>query len=153
MSDGNKSIGGWLLIPAIGLIIAPILLILDIAHNLAEFSSDSFLRNVEAIYGFSLFVKINFFLKILVLLFLFFVAILFFNKKSSTPRVMVIFFVFSFAIALSKFFLGLFIIETSFSQKLYFAVRNSNVLGAILACVIWIPYFLKSHRVAETFNK
>ena len=134
-----EGIAGWLILPAIGLVLNPILasiglfLLLRMYRDAARAGYGS-VYVLEMIVGFGL------------LLLAVYAAIQFFGKKKGAPRTMII--LISANLVASLVLLG---IESSAGPEAL-AVESAKQLPIqIAAAVIWIPYFLVSKRVKATF--
>lgn len=147
--EGSKklSIGGWLVLPAIGLVLTPFVLISQI------FSEDYFNKGIWE--GFSLagynnagalnaYLGFELFYNILLFNFSILLILLFFKKRSSLPKLMTIF----YGINLTMILFGSFVLNQSGIDDPTF---GAEIFKAILSAGIWIPYFLVSKRVKETF--
>ncbi|NHF58667.1 DUF3857 domain-containing protein [Flavobacteriaceae bacterium TP-CH-4] len=151
----EKPIGGWLILPALGLILTPIVVLVQIItedplnHNtwLSLYRADTespialvLLYGVEQLYNY------------LFLMFSVLLIILFFQKRSSIPTLMIIFYGTSLVVPIVDLFLTKLLasnlLSDSDGQALY-ADIGKRFVGA----AIWIPYFLTSQRVKETFIK
>jgi len=141
----NKSIGGWLVFPALGLLASPVLMVINI-FEVAYFSEQTwinvnthgnalrFLFVSEMVYNFC-------FLGFSLLLIL-----LFFRRRTSVPKLMVVFYVISISITILDNF-------AAYLINMDFDFETREIIRATAAAVIWIPYFIKSERVKSTFCK
>ncbi len=153
--DTNRQIGGWMILPLIGLLLSPILLSSQLFtedffnHNTWTriYNGEvSISRNVlfliagEIIYNFAL------------LTFNIFLIILFFKKRSSLPNLISIYYIVLFLgttldLILSKMMLGELYTNVQYQDSLKLAIR------AFWAAIIWIPFFHISKQVGATFCK
>lgn len=150
-----QGIGGWLLLPMLGLILTPLqtgtmlatihmpVIFGDTWDVLTTPGSDAYhylwapLLILEALGNAALFVSA------LVLL------VLFFQKHFMLPGLMVAFYVFNVAFMGADFFAaGL--IPALASQQDPEALKG--LVKAIVGASIWVPYFLNSARVQNTFT-
>lgn len=152
MDNSNLSIGGWLIIPAIGLVLSPILL----AYGL--FEGDYFNKNIWAnalTYDNSqwiiMLVGFEFIYNIIFLIFSVLVAMLFYQRRTNVPKLISAFYIISFIIPL---------IDTILSYQLFseeilgpMSVAYTDVFKSLVALFIWVPYFNISKRVKNTFVK
>ena len=121
-----KGIGGWLLIPIIGLFITLLIILYD-------------LLSLNSIFEFSFYTGlITFFLDMIILILAIVALFSIFNKKKYTPQIMISVYTVNIMISLSLAFL----IED-------FSIMWSPIIGVS----IWIPYFIYSKRVKNTFVK
>ncbi|WP_319502336.1 DUF3857 domain-containing protein [uncultured Draconibacterium sp.] len=144
--NNKKPIGGWLLKPAIGIITWTIFSSVYFMIKL-EWGINSWLLPSSSNYP-SLHLMSRFLMLFGVLFIAIFGAlnsILLFLKRSSFPRMMILYYV-SFSI------LTLLISTLIFVIQKEGGVFFMNLLPFI-NCAIWIPYFIKSKRVKETFTR
>jgi hypothetical protein len=132
-------IGGWLIFPAIGLVLTPILSVLGLIASLALFSQVAD-AGYGGIYTLEIFVQVG------LLIFVLYAAGRFFGKRANAPSTMITLF-----ITIIVTHLVLLIIEVN-AEAEAFAIESVKALarGTIGAC-IWIPYFRISRRVKATF--
>jgi len=136
-----NGIAGWLLLPAIGLVYAPfkttalLFMGINMIQNFApELSSDPRLWLVCLI-------------DVVMIIACVFVAILFFNKRRITVRAI---------IALMGSSIVASIIQALLNTAMFGEGDMETVESVLHSCVyasIWIPYFLKSNRVKNTFTE
>ncbi|MBD3342378.1 MAG: DUF2569 family protein [Candidatus Lokiarchaeota archaeon] len=149
LPQGNKSesfvdpelrgIGGWLVLPAIGLIVMPI-----VGFGALIMSFSLFPEVVAAGYGdmYAMELVANAGL----LVFAIYAATWFFKKKSNAPSVIIRFLWFSIGLSIL-----LLIIEILAKADEFAAETALQLFRDIIAAVIWIPYFSVSKRVKATF--
>ncbi len=121
-----KGLGGWLILPAIGLIINSL--------ALSYFSLESFMIILLEDFSFILF----FVLDVAGACFFIYTTVLFFKEKRNLPKWMIFVLWYQF----------IYVIILSISTEGY-----SNVLGSLAAAWIWTSYFRESKRVKNTFIK
>ena len=139
-----SGIAGWLVLPAIGIVIGPPLIIfLSLKDIVPAFeivptgTSVYYLLVIEtittlAVAGFG-----------------FYTAWQFFHKRSRTPSLYIIFLVIQMVVVLVDSILVYLVLEVP-----VFDMETTRTLGRqIVAAVIWIPYFRSSRRVKNTFVK
>ena len=118
-----EGIGGWLILPIIGLFISVPILLYD-------------LLSVNAIYEFNFYIGLLSLLDIILLVLVVIALFSIFNKKKYAPKIMISFYTANIMIQLVIAFL----IEDF-----------SGIIAPIIGGAIWIPYFIKSKRVKNTF--
>lgn len=129
-----RSIGGWLIIPAIGVCLNPILGIIGIIKILALLERDPSRLTIFETGAF------------VIWLFSWYLLFIFFGKKKSTQ-----FYFIGFTSVVTAFhWLHLFWAFEKYGDRVLPSLVP-RCIGLIIACMIWIPYFLKSKRVKETF--
>jgi transglutaminase-like putative cysteine protease len=148
----GQAIGGWLVLPAIGLVLSPFVMGFQI------FSSDYFaranwlgLQNLDienpgalsAVFGAELFVNILF------LIFSLLLAVLFFTKRTSLPKLIIGFYAVNFAFTLIDLFVYDYLVPSYMLED--DPTPYTEATRSFIAAAIWIPYFLVSERVKKTF--
>ena len=120
-----EGIGGWMILPIIGLFISIPVLLYDIISTVAN-------------YQISLFTGIVIFIELLFVIFIIIALVSIFNKKRYVPQLMVAFYIANFV----------------FQAVVSFLADDYTGLGsAFIMWAIWIPFFLISERVKNTFVK
>ena len=139
-----RKIRGWLIVPAISLVLSVLINLLSIAamlRLLIEHHS-GMSGTVNAVMLFELLAFIGMFL------FSLYVAGLFFRKKRTLPRSYILFLLIGLAYVTVDMLLGHYYLHVPINyEALKPVVRN------LVSCAIWIPYFLVSVRVKRTFVK
>lgn len=141
----NKSIGGWLLFPAIGLLATPVFLLMTIFEM--EYFAEQTWINVET-HGKALrfLVVSEMIYNFCFLGFTLLLIILFFRRRTSVPKLMVVFYAISISVTLLDNLAAYFINKD-------YEIETREIIRATAAAIIWIPYFIKSERVKSTFCK
>lgn len=140
---------GWLILVAIGLPFTPLGILISILQgNYFSMEVWNRLANPESAYFNPMLrwvLGISFVYNVLLFCFSVLLAVLFFQKRSSLPRVITIFYVVSFigqvADAAGAYALGN-------SQ----VISYSSLIGALVGVAVWLPYFNLSKRVKRTFT-
>ncbi len=146
------SIGGWLILPAIGLCVSPFIYLYSIYSNeyITGGAFDMAFNRLFVNYNPSLGIAIigEYVFQLLFLCMVILLLVLFFKRRSSVPKLMVIFygsnliFLIITVIVLSV----IDIVDQSIVEESY-----KSVFKALVSSAIWIPYFLNSDRAKETF--
>jgi len=142
-----QQFGGWLILPIIGLVLTPFYIIVQIfdtgyfdrsiweGFEYADYDNVGFLKlylGMELFYNFAF------------LVFVILTIILLFKKRTSTPKMMMIFYGCN---------LGIILLESFLLNQ--FGIPDptvvSDIFRAAISTAIWIPYFLYSDRVKRTF--
>lgn len=145
----NKSgLGGWLILPQFGLFTTAIMLILGILSlDVAYFNGEAW-DILSDQPGYRAYVIFSIIYNISMLIFTIFSIVQFYRKKAMLPRLMII--LYTVAISMS-------ILDLIMLQQLTFVTDEemktliTNLGRNIIAGGIWIPYFIKSKRVKNTF--
>ncbi|NER17140.1 DUF2569 family protein [Spongiivirga citrea] len=151
--SNKKGIGGWLILPAIGITITPFVLIvgvltggfLDESTWVALGSYDAATRiEIGALYLFELVYNVG------SMIFVILLCILFYSKRTSLPKLIIIFYVLNVVFQIIDIVLADLILSDVLTNTDY---KNSSkgIIRGIIAAAIWIPYFFKSERVKNTF--
>ncbi|WNS46066.1 DUF2569 domain-containing protein [Paenibacillus sp. MMS20-IR301] len=152
--DGPKGLGGWLVLIQIGLFLTLLMLAVQILQSTIPSlkpdiwglltAKDSELYHVlwGPIIIFEAIANVGQFL------FCLFVLGMFYSKKSSVPLLMIIFYGGSMIIGIIDYAL---VQQIPIVQELEDGSSVSDIGRSVVTCAIWIPYFLKSRRVRNTF--
>lgn len=143
-----SNIGGWLVLPLISICFSPLKMAYDIFSEngfFLERTWDSMGSMNELISGHTIFI-VEFLLFVGSFANIVFLLVLFFNKRDTLPqRIIWMFLVYNLVIQgldLLLLQLGGYELENGASK---------DFIRAIIGAVIWIPYFLNSQRVKQTF--
>lgn len=142
-TDGKslKGISGWLILPAISLVVGP-LYILSVLMSIVPLLSLSNGESIEVV-GLEGLLYFSVISLSAYLMFLLYTAILFFSKKTAAPKAFIWMATLSFLLTVIIWLWGS-IVTNDFSDF------NDVAIAAFQAC-IWSAYFLKSKRVQNTF--
>lgn len=132
-------IGGWLVLPAIGFVLGPIIGVVSLIVALGLFS-DVADAGYGGIYALELVVQVG------LLAFLIYAAILFFGKKSNAPSTIITLMIVSL-IASGV----LLVIEIGAGAETFAIESGKQLVRSAIGAAIWIPYFRVSKRVNATF--
>ena len=154
-AEGLK-INGWLILPAIGITLTPIKMIFELLKETSYYDENSWLsfanstlessNTLIALFGLELIYNYLF------LIYSILVVILFYQRKTSVPRLISIFYAVNFLFQLLDTLAYQLFTDVVFSDgEITEAYRNA--FKALIGAVIWIPYFNTSQRVKDTFCK
>lgn len=136
-----EGIGGWLLLVAIGIVLTPFLLLAEVTtyipllNDLDEFDD-----------MFSLFLIIELVINSILSLLSLYLAYLFFRKSYKTPNTFIIFNLLSLFVIIIDLVVAVQFFELSIDSG-----DTKELVKQLIRCLIWIPYFLVSVRVKNTF--
>lgn len=133
----NKAIGGWLILPAIGLSISPFRILFEFFE--VGFLNKSLWANASTL-GLTELVAMELVFNVLFFSYIILLIILFYSRRTSIPRLMTVFYVINVLLSL---------IDTE--QIINFS--NQEFFRAAVGAAIWIPYFNFSETVKSTFCK
>ncbi len=120
-----KGIGGWLILPIIGLFLSIFFILYDLLSTNSQYQFNAYIGILSSI-------------DVGLLIFTVTCLILIFNKKKSAP----------------KFVIAFYITNIILQGTVAFLINDySGVTRTVIAGAIWIPYFIKSERVKNTFVK
>jgi Protein of unknown function (DUF2569) len=143
-----EGIGGWLIMMAIGLVLAPFVILTNtVSTNVRILTTQryqQFLEGHPALHGMILFEIITNFIFVAVLAGL---NYLFFKKKRSFPTFMILYLAFQLVVTIADTVLA-YVVLPSVASSSPSIVR---LLRSILPVCLWIPYLLRSRRVKVTF--
>ncbi len=151
-----KSIGGWLILPLLGLALSPLRILYDM-FNEEMFDPQlwcsliDFFRIGEGVLavGFLFAVLIDAALIAFVVL----LIVQFVQRRSSLPRLYMIYLLSRFVLAILNYAVFNFVLEPDYFDAVDFAESVKEIAASFLAMIIWIPYFNISKRVKETFTR
>jgi hypothetical protein len=136
-------ISGWLILPAIGLVLSLIATPIGLVAGLAG-------KDIQLYPAYkipSLLVNAGFYFV------LWAVAILFFKKRSTVPRILIQFMAARVLASVVLFVVGLLVVGGGDELVIIALLRSYNFIAQGIAAAIWIPYLKKSERVKATFTK
>ncbi|MNJ35843.1 DUF2569 domain-containing protein [Paenibacillus bouchesdurhonensis] len=152
---GVSGLGGWLVLIQIGLYISIIARFVTMIQSLSMLSSSgtgSILTSPDSPYYHPIW-KTAFIFEgvssVIMLLFTIIILTSFYQKKLILPRLMIIFYSVNFLLLLITI---LMLNEIPLAKEVQGANSISTLIGGILGCAVWIPYFIRSERVKNTFR-
>ncbi|MBT1703235.1 DUF3857 domain-containing protein [Chryseosolibacter indicus] len=143
----GSPIGGWLILIAIGLVITPIRLLMDLGSNAHLITGTGWMTWLSAKqYGLFAFTFFSHVYNIIKLLFSVLLVVLFFQRRSSFPLLM------SIQLATNFIVLTADVVITNYATEESSYTDFQEIGKTLLAAIIWIPYLNISQRVKETFT-
>ena len=132
-------IDGWLILPALGLLIAPVMMVVDLVKSLS-IASDVADAGYGGILALEMVVEAG------LLVFIVYAATQFFGKRSSAPFIMI-------SLYVAQVVAEAILLEVELATDAGpFAVQSGEALvRSVIVAAIWIPYFRTSKRVRSTF--
>ena len=139
-------IGGWLILPAITLVVVPLTTIFNLING--DYFNSSVWTGV-GIYGTGVQVYYGASFVFLIAMFCYSIltAIFFFKLRTAAPQM--------FIILISVNFISLLLeayVADQYLRKLAIDSSSADISRSAIGLFIWIPYFLKSERVKSTFT-
>jgi hypothetical protein len=154
--DGPVGIGGWLILVTIGLVLTSLRLASVLATDFAPLFSDEIWTPLTSpdSPAYNPYFKAIIFYEItgnvIVMLAPVLLLTLLFIQKRSFPKLMIGFLIFSATFGLLDTMLAFKVYEPDTASKFE---MYGEVARTILSAAIWIPYFLISKRVKNTFTE
>jgi transglutaminase-like putative cysteine protease len=144
-SAEGQPIGGWLILVGIGLSFTPLRLLYDFITQEHLMNGTAWLTMwYTNSYGYFIFLFIEHIYNFIYLLFSILVLVLFFQRRSSVPRLISILYGASCVATILDN-----VIAAQMSTEVVIDTRD--ITRAIFAAAVWIPYFHRSERVKKTF--
>lgn len=134
-----EGISGWLILPAIHLILSPIQLAMVVLQDLAALA-----KRTPVMVP----VTIELVMQLLHLGFCLVVATLFFRRKKSAPMAMLAFYALNLATTLISAGLAAWVRDVLHSST---ESSTVDIVRSVITSTIWIAYFTSSQRVRATF--
>ena len=132
-------IRGWLVLPAIGFVLGPIVGVVMLVVALGLYS-DVAAAGHGGLYARELLVEVG------LLAFLIYAATRFFGKKRNAPSTIIA--LLTASLVSSGLLL---VIELSEGPKVFAIESGKQLVRSVISAAIWIPYFRVSKRVKATF--
>ena len=149
---GPSGIGGWLVLPLIGLLISPIIIGWGTYHLADVMRAPSWPELTtpgkpayHPLYGALIPVEIA--VNAALAIFAVVLIVLFLKRHPNVPKLMIAFYLINLAVVVVDTFAASFLPAFQFDQT---AVRD--IARALIAAVIWVHYFMLSKRVRNTFT-
>jgi hypothetical protein len=147
----SEDIGGWLVLVAIGLVVSPFVVIYGI-YNTPEFFDKKtieviFNQDVHDSLSWAFIIIAEMIYNMVNLVFIGLLLILFFTRRTILPRLIIIFYAQTFIFRVFDYYLANVFLNTDIPDN----DSLKSVFQSLFAAMIWIPYFLYSKRVKNTF--
>ncbi|WJH30608.1 DUF2569 domain-containing protein [Paenibacillus sp. CC-CFT742] len=151
---GVSGLGGWLILIQMGLFLTIVLLAVQLIQQIVPiFTTETWelLTSKQSDYYHALWGPVLIFELVYNVLFLFFslyTVYAFYSKKAILPRLMIIFYSVSLVVGIIDYLL---LLQIPMASELEDGSSMREIVKSVLTCAIWIPYFIKSVRVRNTF--
>ena len=146
----HQAIGSWLILPMLGLALSPFRILYDlITNNFFDDLAIANLKNGSDYPGVNWDAVLIFELSgnIVLLAFTILCFIAFIKRRDITPRLMVTYYLYGFVLlAIDQFITTRLHIQSSVENN-----SGNSLARSLFACLLWIPVFLRSSRVKNTF--
>jgi len=137
-----KGIAGWLIVHAIGLGIAPFVSLVAVYTDLRILNAASYQAGLQARPSLAVLILFEASTNFIMLLGLIALNVLFHRTRRSFPRWIITFLVAAFVVTLC---------DHLWTMHFLASTTWMAVFQRLVAALIWIPYFLQSRRVEQTF--
>jgi hypothetical protein len=137
-----KGIGGWLVLTVTALALGPLFALHGIYKTLHVLYGSGFQATLAARPGLAVLILFEASTNAVFLFALIGLNVLFYKTRRSFPRWMITFLIAAFFITLT---------DHLFAMYFHPAARWTAVFQRLVAALIWVPYFLQSRRVQQTF--
>ncbi len=141
---GLTGIGGWLILPAIGLAISPFVALFGLAVGWSLMLGSKGQIVLASKPGLEPVILFEIIMDLVFVAILIFLNVLFYTRKKSFPLLMIAFYGLQFVLLLADH-----IMAAPFNPH----STPTTVVRSFIVCAIWIPYFLVSRRVKLTFTR
>ncbi len=141
----NKAIGGWLILPTIGITLAPVRLLIEFME--VDFFNQHVWTSLEY-QGLKSVMVFSFVVNIALFVYVWIVLVHFYARRTSLPMLITFFYAANLFIVVVDHYLSLKVLQLPASELGYRDIGN-----ALLSACIWIPYFRFSERAKSTFCK
>lgn len=149
---GISGLGGWLVLIQIGIYSTIVLQLTQLFRDAlpaierdnwnALTSRDS--EYYDALWGPTIVFELVY--TLVSLLFCGYILLQFYRKKAMLPRLMIIFYSLSLAVTVIDS-----VLVDQIPMVRHDGIFSKEVLRSLFTCAIWIPYFIRSERVRNTF--
>ena len=137
-----KGIGGWLIPTVIGLTLGPLFCLRGIYADLHVLYGGSFQARLTSTPGFAVLILFEAITNAVFLIALIGLNFEFYKTRRSFPRLMI-------AYLVARFCLALF--DNIWAMHYHPSASWTGVFQRLIAALIWVPYFINSRRVEQTF--
>lgn len=148
--EGPEGIGGWLILPTIGLFLTPLQGLIQLGQYAGLSENFQFLTGAQkTLVGIEIIGNLA--IAVVMPVYLLF---LLFNKKATFPRTYVIWAVANLIFIIADLIAAKILFGDVFEaagMELMDSETTQAILRAIVLVAIWVPYMLNSRRVRNTF--
>jgi hypothetical protein len=146
----SRPLGGWLILPLLGLIITPFRLLLNLSE-LNYFDGTMWEAITNSAYttynpGLAFVVGSELFLNIMIFIYTIFLIIIFIKRRSSVIYLFPLYYAFNLFVLIADTLVTESYLETNNDISSW-----TDILKMMVGAAIWIPYILLSERAKETF--
>ena len=140
--EGPKGLGGWLILPMLGTLVSPFVLLFDLSDSLKIIEGNPPLQNLEA----DLLLKFGIMAQIVMLLGWIVAIVLMFQHKRAFPKLYI-------GLVTTALFVA--VVVAYFGEELGMSLNKRMValIRPLANLAIWGTYLLVSRRVRNTFTQ
>ena len=135
-------IGGWLIPHVLGLAIAPLFCMTAIFQDFRVLADPRLQAGLAARPGIATLLLFEGSTNVIMLMALIGLNVLFYRTRRSFPRLMITFLIGAFILTL---------VDHLWTMRFHSSITWTGVFQRLVAALIWVPYFLRSRRVEQTF--
>jgi hypothetical protein len=146
--EGPRGIGGWLLLPIIGLVLTPITAAVTVDEIYLPYILDEAMWEDEAYLLYDTIVVAEMLAIVAIGLAALVALVLLFRRSRFFPRLMIGYYLFNALVMV-----GSRVASQAYGVWSETEVIDRDSLRAIIAVVVWVPYFVMSKRVKNTFTR
>ena len=151
---GVVGLGGWMVLVQIGIYGSLLLLLVQIFNYSIPSVSPEIWNNVTSktselyhpLWGALIIFELAF--NVLFFLYTIIILINLYQKKLILPKLMIIYYSTSLVVGIIDYLL---VLQIPMASEMQDAGQLKDIFRSLVTCLIWIPYFVKSERVKNTF--
>jgi len=153
-SNELQGLNGWLILVGLGILIAPIRMIVFLYTNYIEIFNTGIWEALTTsgtefyVVGFGSLLMVEVSINILLLFSTIYLAYLFFTKKALFPKLYMAIVIFSFIFIIIDSYVASLVFP---EEKIFDKETLRELAKSAIAVFIWVPYMLTSKRVKATF--
>jgi len=151
---GISGLGGWLILVQIGIFLTLIMTIVNVFVNILpvyEHETWTALISSESVVYHEMWAPVVIFetvYNIALIAYVIYLITQFYGKKRTVPALMILLYVGGFVVGLIDYIL---LQQIPFAREMEGESTLKALFRSFLACCIWVPYFIRSRRVKNTF--
>ena len=146
----KAGIAGWLLLPAIGLVVSPIMAVKNLIDHWSLVTDPNLAILEDRFPGWATFTQTSLVITNAWLIGLVCVAVAFFRKSRHAPMLMIGMLAANGVLVTLEWSR---VVSMAGGDQRLIELQSSEIARATLGAAVWIPYFLTSKRVKRTFSQ
>jgi hypothetical protein len=152
-SEAKSGIGGWLILPAIGMVLGPPLSLVGIIRQLSFTFGPEYAESASEYAGLPVFNGFELVGKCALMILVCVATYWFFTKRTGAPKIIIGLMIYGMVFGAIRLIWGIALFGAENSEVVVAMLRSTNIIGQVISSAIWIPYFLTSERVRNTFTR